>query len=653
MMASLKSDLSAQNKNEIMWEASGEQLEASSLWAFKNSLEKKYFIKFKSYNDLHAWSVKYYQGFWRDWLLASKITFSGNPDLIYVPNPLSPLNGGQWFPDLQINYAENMLSHLAETPLRSFYEKNELIAELKKEELVGAVKFFQEVLKEKGIRSGDVVAAFVGNNHLALIAMLACASLGAVWTSCSPDFGEQGVLDRFQQVNAKLFLYDEKSVYGGKRIDLLPKVESISKGLKIEDRALSLSKIWEAYQKSSHKTASIHEITFERVSFMSPLYILFSSGTTGVPKCIVHSVGGVLLQHTKELLLHSDVKKGERFFYYTTTGWMMWNWMLSALFTGAELFTLEGSPLVDDWNLWTFVEQQKIKAFGTSARFIATCRMRDMRPKINVPRITFSTGSPLLPEDFDYYYSAIDPDRRSQLASISGGTDIVSCFMLGNPWKPVRRGEIQGAGLAMDIAAVDEKRQVLVNQEGELVCRAPFPCMPIYFLNDPKNQKIEEAYFKKYLGFWHHGDYVTFTSEGGVIVHGRSDTTLNPNGVRIGTAEIYRIVEQDAQIADSLVVGKDVAGNEKVILFVKLKDGELNDALKGRLKAALKEKASPRHVPDYIFEVKEIPYTLSGKKVELAVKKLLRGEEPQNLEALSNPKVLKDFEVFKGIVEKG
>jgi acetoacetyl-CoA synthetase len=652
-MASLSGDLSAQNKNEIMWEASSEELEASLLWAFKNSLEKKYFIKFKSYNDLHSWSVKYYQGFWRDWLLASKIVFSGNPDLIYTPNPLFPLYGGQWFSDLKLNYAENMLSHLADTPLRSFYEKNELIAELKKDELIGAVKFFQEFFKEKGLQAGDVVAAFVGNNHLALISMLACASLGAVWTSCSPDFGEQGVLDRFQQVKAKFFLYDEQSVYGGKRIDLLPKVEKIQKGLQVEDRSFSLRKIWEAYQKAPHKKASIHEMTFERVSFMSPLYILFSSGTTGVPKCIVHSVGGVLLQHTKELLLHSNIKKGERFFYYTTTGWMMWNWMLSALFAGAELYTLEGSPLVDDWNLWTFVDQQKIKAFGTSARFIATCRMREMKPKISTPRITFSTGSPLLPEDFDYYYSAIDPEHRSQLASISGGTDIVSCFMLGNPWKPVRRGEIQGAGLAMDIAAVDERRKVVVNQEGELVCRTPFPCMPIYFLNDSEHQKINEAYFNKYLGFWHHGDYVTFTGEGGVVVHGRSDTTLNPNGVRIGTAEIYRIVEQDSQIADSLVVGKEVAGNEKVILFLKLKEGGLTDALKSRLKAALKEKASPRHVPDYIFEVKEIPYTLSGKKVELAVKKLLRGEKPQNLEALQNPKVLADFEAFKGIVEKG
>ena len=652
-MASLRGDLSSQNKNEIMWEASSEELEASSLWAFKNSLEKKYFIKFKSYNDLHSWSVKYYQGFWRDWLLASKITFSGNSDLIYTPNPLFPIYGGQWFPDLKLNYAENMLSHLADTPLRSFYEKNELIAELKKEEFVGAVKFFQEFFKEKGLRAGDVVAAFVGNNHLALISMLACASLGAVWTSCSPDFGEQGVLDRFQQVKAKFFLYDEQSVYGGKRIDLIPKVEKIQKALQIEDRSFSLRKIWESYQKAPHKTASIHEMIFERVPFMSPLYILFSSGTTGVPKCIVHSVGGVLLQHTKELLLHSNIKKGERFFYYTTTGWMMWNWMLSALFAGAELYTLEGSPLVDDWNLWTFVDQQKIKAFGTSARFIATCRMREMKPKISVLRITFSTGSPLLPEDFDYYYSAIDPERRSQLASISGGTDIVSCFMLGNPWKPVRRGEIQGAGLAMDIAAVDERRQVVVNQEGELVCRTPFPSMPIYFLNDSQHQKINEAYFDKYLGFWHHGDYVTFTSEGGVVVHGRSDTTLNPNGVRIGTAEIYRIVEQDSQVADSLVVGKEVAGNEKVILFLKLKEGDLTEALKGRLKVALKEKASPRHVPDYIFEVKEIPYTLSGKKVELAVKKLLRGEKPQNLEALQNPKVLADFEAFKGIVEKG
>jgi acetoacetyl-CoA synthetase len=329
----------------------------------------------------------------------------------------------------------------------------------------------------------------------------------------------------------------------------------------------------------------------------------------------------------------------------------MWNWMISGLFAGAEVYTLEGSPMVGDWSLWDFVHENKINTFGTSARFIAASRSKGLAPKIDLPRITFSTGSPLLPEDFDYYYSVIDPNKKSQLASISGGTDIVSCFMLGNPWMPVRRGEIQAAGLAMDIDSVDSDGKSLRGVDGELVCKTPFPCMPVGFLNDPNHQKYAEAYFKRFEGIWHHGDYITLTNEGGVEVHGRSDATLNPGGVRIGTAEIYRVVELDPQVADSLVVGKVLDGDEKVVLFLKLKEGTLTDELKLRLKKELKAKASPRHVPDFIFEVSEIPYTLSGKKVELAVKKLLKGEAPQNLEALQNPDVLKSFERFKTLLE--
>ncbi len=643
-------------QNPILWKASGVDLEASFIWSFKQHLEKKFNLLFRDYSELHHWSVRYYQSFWRELLLWSGIKFEGLADVVLV-DKVGKFYGGCWFPQVKLNYAENILSHLSEVPLKSFYEKNKVICELTKVELLGAVQLFQKQLLAKGFKSGDRVAAFVGNNQLAIISMLAVTSLGGVWASCSPDFGEQGVLDRFQQVNPQFYLYDEYTVYGGKEFDLREKSNSIAAQLHTQN--ISLKEFWELYCAQKKPKALLPELRFEKLPFSAPLYILFSSGTTGTPKCIVHSAGGVLLQHVKELLLHSNLKKNERFFYYTTTGWMMWNWMLSGLYAGAELYTLEGAPMVGDWTLWDFVHENKIKAFGTSARFIAASRTKALSPQIEVPRITFSTGSPLLPEDFDYYYSVIesqiDSPKKSQLASVSGGTDIVSCFMLGNPWIPVRRGEIQAAGLGMDIDAFDAERFSVRDEEGELVCKTPFPAMPLSFLKDPENKKFEEAYFKRFRGVWHHGDFVTITSEGGIIMHGRSDTTLNPGGVRIGTAEIYRVVEQDPQVADSLVVGKILDGDEKVVLFIKLKEGELKgeltDELKLRLKKTLREKASPRHVPDFIFAVEEIPYTLSGKKVELAVKKLLKGEAPTNTEALQNPGSLKLFERFKSLVE--
>lgn len=636
-------------ENPVLWEASREYLEASLLWEFKKSIEKKHSLKFSSYAELHRWSVSNFEFFWKELFLWSELNYSGSVEKVFE-NATSNFYGGHWFPDVELSYAENILSRLTAMPLRAYYEKNEIIAELSREELLGAVLSFQKYFSEMGLQAGDRVAAFVGNNHLAIVAMLAANSLGATWSSCSPDFGEQGVLDRFYQVKPKFFLYDTQSVYGGKRFDLRDKAQNIEKALNKNSKVFSIS-LRELWEKNKGATAKLSELEFKRMPFSAPLYILFSSGTTGIPKCIVHSTGGVLLQHIKELLLHSNIKKDERFSYYTTTGWMMWNWMLTGLFAGAELYTLEGSPMVGDWSLWDFVHENKIKAFGTSARFIASCRSKGIVPKIDLPRITFSTGSPLLPEDFDYYYSVVDPQHKSQLASISGGTDIVSCFMLGNPWSPVRRGEIQAAGLGMDIDAVDSGGKSLRGEEGELVCKTPFPCMPLEFLNDSNHQKYAEAYFNRFAGAWHHGDFITLTDEGGVQVHGRSDTTLNPAGVRIGTAEIYRVVELDAQVADSLVVGKVIDGDEKVVLFLKLKEGQLTEELKARLKKELKLKASPRHVPDFIFEVEEIPYTLSGKKVELAVKKLLRGEAPQNLEALQNPAVLKSFEKFLTLID--
>lgn len=635
--------------NPVLWEASRKSLEASFLFGFKRHLEEKFNLEFHDYAQLHNFTVKYHQSFWRELLLWSNIKFDGSTDIVLQEKP-GTFYGGKWFPQVTLNYAENLLSHLSETPVRAFYEKNKLQCELSKEELLGSVKYFQDKFREAGLNVGDRVAGFVGNNHLALVAMLAATSLGATWSSCSPDFGDQAVLDRFQQLAPKFFVYDEQSVYNGKEFDLREKVKKVASALEATGpiQSFSLRQLW---SERTGKKAAFSEIPFTRVSFMAPLYILFSSGTTGAPKCIVHSVGGTLLQHFKELALHCDLKKGERFSYYTTTGWMMWNWMVSGLYLGAELYTLEGAPLVADWSLWDFVSENNLRVFGTSARFIAASRTRNLKPPAKLPRLTLSTGSPLLPEDFDYYYSAIDPEKKSQLASISGGTDIVSCFMLGNPWLPVRRGEIQGAGLGMDIDSINSERQSLRDEEGELVCKSPFPAMPTSFLNDPDYKKFQSAYFDRFARMWHHGDYVTIHSDGGIEMHGRSDATLNPGGVRIGTSEIYRVVEQDPQVADSLVVGKVIDGDEQVVLFLVLKEGELTDELKTRLKRTLREKASPRHVPDFIYSVDQIPYTLSGKKVELAVKKLLKGEAPQNLEALQNPESLKSFEKFKTMLE--
>lgn len=636
--------------NKIFWEPSREFLEGSFLFQFKEKIEKQYSKTFENYSQFHQWSVDSFQDFWREFLDFSQIKYSGDPETVFVPKE-GYFYGGTWFPDIKLNFAENLLSNLNQYPIIGLDEKGQRF-EYKKSQLLKEVSSLQKYFKEKGLKAGDCVAALIPNVPEAITCMLAVTSLGGIWSSCSPDFGEQGILDRFLQVEPKFLITCDKTIYNGKEFDLAVKNAAVLAKLPSVEGTLHVSRYSE---EGDYKNLCQHykasDIEFVPVPFSHPLYILFSSGTTGAPKCIVHSVGGTLIQHAKELLLHCDLKKEEKIIYYTTTGWMMWNWLVSALFTGAQVFVYDGSPMTKEgFDLWSLVENEKIDVFGTSARFIAASRTQGRLPfRKFKPRLVCSTGSPLLFEDFDYFYEVVNPEYDIQLASICGGTDIVSCFMLGCPWLPVRRGEIQGPGLAMDIQALDANGQAIFGQEGELVCATPFPSMPIYFLNDPQNKKYSAAYFEEFSGVWHHGDYVTIMPQGGIVVHGRSDATLNPGGVRLGTAEIYRQVETHPDIADSLVVGKTVDGDEKVLLFVLFKDPqqELTEELKTELKKRIREGASPRHLPSEIYKITEIPYTLSGKKVEIAVKKILHGEMPKNIQALANPHSLEAFKKFQ------
>ncbi len=634
-----------------MWQPSAERLASANLTAFAARANLS-----ADYAAIHRWSIEHPEAFWS--LLWDYAEVRGEKgQRILVDGDRMP--GARWFPDARLNYAENLLRRRDDGTALVFRGEEKVNRRMSYGELYLRVARLAAAMKGEGIVAGDVVAAYMPNLPETLIALLAASSLGAIFTSASPDFGVQGVLDRFGQVQPKLLFVADGYFYNGKPLDTLDKVAQIIAGLPsvrkvivspyVHETGHDLARIPNAVTRGDFVAPwrAQTEIAFSQLPFDHPLYILYSSGTTGVPKCIVHGAGGALLQHLKEHHLQSDVKPGDKVFYFTTCGWMMWNWLVSALASEATLLLYDGSPFVGRGRvLFDYAQAEGMTHFGTSAKFIDACAKIELKPRathdLSALRAMFSTGSPLSPESFDYVYRDIKADL--QLASISGGTDIVSCFVLGNPIGPVWRGEIQCAGLGMAVDVVDDNAKPVVGEKGELVCTKPFPSMPVGFWNDPDGAKYRAAYFERFPGIWCHGDFAEKTSCGGFIIYGRSDATLNPGGVRIGTAEIYRQVEKLPEVLESIVIGQDFDNDVRVVLFVKLKEGlTLDDALAKRIKEQIRANTTPRHVPAKILQVADIPRTKSGKIVELAVREVVHGRPVKNSEALANPEALELF----------
>lgn len=655
------------NNTQLLWVPSKDRIRNSNFSKYYDFLRREYKLTFQNYTELHNWSVTEIEKFWESIWKFSGIIHS-KPFNKILNNRVMP--GAKWFEGTELNFAENLLRYKDDQIAIISSREDKPDIRLTYRELYELVSACSSGLRELGIKKGDRIAGFVTNIPETIIAMLATASLGAIWTSCSPDFGIQGVIDRFGQVKPKILFAIEEYEYHGKFINTREKIEEIVRLIPEIEQVIWIP----SYQKLSidmisnsktdiklSKTLYFNELLkstsqqteFEQLPFDYPVYIMYSSGTTGLPKCMVHGAGGTLLQHYKEHVLHADLKREDVMTYYTTCGWMMWNWLVSSLQVGATLYLYDGNPVYPDAEiLWRKIEENRISVFGTSPKYLSIFGKQGFIPKatynLGSLRTILSTGSPLPEETFEWVYENVNSDL--QLSSISGGTDIISCFMLGNPTLPVYSGEIQCKGLGMKVEAYNEKGESVVGEKGELVCTEPFPSMPVYFWDDKDAAKYKKAYFEKYPDIWTHGDYIEITENGGIKVYGRSDTTLNPGGVRIGTAEIYRIVDEMEEIHDSLAVGKKWNGDEKVILFVSLNEGiKLNNSLKEKIKSELKIKATPRHVPSEIFEVKEIPRTISGKKVEIAVSKILNGEEIDNKDALANPHALDQFYKFKKI----
>ena len=604
------------------------------------------------YPALYRWSVADPAAFW-DALFAFAGVVADRPGPVLEDGARMP--GARWFPGTTLNFAENLLRGPGEEPALVFRNERGGRRELSWRELRAEVARIAAGLADAGVGPGDRVAGFLPNLPEAIVAMLATASLGATWTSCSPDFGIQGVLDRFGQVAPKVLFTADGYFYAGRTIDSLEPVSGVLAKLPSVQRVVVVPCAGESpdigrlrhavrYADFGRRGATLR---FRRMPFDHPLYVLYSSGTTGVPKCIVHGAGGTLLQHLKEHLLHTDVKPGDRLFYFTTCGWMMWNWLASGLAAGATLILYDGSPFHPGPEvLWRMASEEGVTIFGTSPKYLAALEKAGYRPRdhhaLVVLRTLLSTGSPLAPEQYDFVAGAIGADV--QVASISGGTDIVSCFALGNPLLPVYRGELQCRGLGMRVEVWGEDGRPLTGERGELVCTAPFPSMPVGFWNDPDGRKYRAAYFERFPGVWRHGDYAILTERGGLVILGRSDAVLNPGGVRIGTAEIYRQVEQLPEVLESVVVGQDWRNDVRVVLFVRLRDGlALDDALRERIRRQIRANTTPRHVPAVILQVPEVPRTISGKVVELAVRETIHGRPVKNTDALANPAALEHF----------
>jgi len=643
------------NDNKPLWKPSRPRIAAANLNAFMRSATRRWGAEFADFDALHRWSVTHPEQFWTTlWDFAGVVAEKRGARALVDANRMP---GAKWFPDARLNFAENLLRSHDSGDALVFWGEDKVKGRASHAELYRAVAQTAAALRTMGVRKGDRVAAYLPNLPATAVAMLAAASIGAIFSSASPDFGVQGVLDRFGQIAPKVLFACDGYYYNGKVVDCLGKVAEIAARMPTLERVVvvpyaggsgDVAAVKHGVKLADFLTphAGAKEIRFERLPFDHPLYIMYSSGTTGVPKCIVHSAGGTLL-HLKEHKLHGDVKPGDRVFYFTTCGWMMWNWLVSGLAAGATLLLYDGSPFVGRGNiLFDYAEAEGMTHFGTSAKFIDAIAKINLAPmkthKLDKLRAIFSTGSPLVAEAFDYVYDNIK--RDVQLASISGGTDIISCFVLGNPVGPVWRGEIQCRGLGMAVEVFDDEGRPVRHAKGELVCLKPFPSMPVGFWNDVHGKKYRAAYFEKYPGIWCHGDFIEETAQGGFVIYGRSDATLNPGGVRIGTAEIYRQVEKLHEVLESLVIGQDWEKDTRIVLFVKLREGlALDDALVKRIKEVIRENTTPRHVPAKVLQVGDIPRTKSNKIVELAVRNIVHGEAVKNIEALANPEALEYF----------
>ncbi|SFI62122.1 acetoacetate--CoA ligase [Aerobium aerolatum] len=635
-----------------LWTPSAERIAQAPITEFMARAEQLSGVAINDFDTLHRWSVEAREMFWPlVWDFCGLIGDKG--ERVLVDGDKMP--GARFFPDAQLNFAENLLWKTGAEDAMVFRGEDKVQRRLSWDELQALVSRLQQLFVAHGVKKGDRVAAMMPNMPEAIACMLATASIGAIWSSCSPDFGEQGVLDRFGQIEPVLFIVPDGYWYAGKRIEVGAKVAAVLAQMPSVRAAFVVDYLGDAdtvaagIDKAQSLSSAISgfeakELTFERLPFDHPLYILFSSGTTGIPKCIVHSAGGTLIQHVKEQRLHAGIGEGDRFFYFTTCGWMMWNWLVSGLALGATLLLYDGSPFHPDGNvIFDFAQDEKMTYFGTSAKFIDSVRKADLRPidthDLSTVRVISSTGSPLAPEGFRFVYEGIKSDVH--LASISGGTDIVSCFVLGVPTKPVWIGEIQGPGLGMAVEVWDDDGKPITGEKGELVCANAFPCMPVMFWNDADGAKYHAAYFERFDNIWCHGDFAEVTDHGGIIIYGRSDATLNPGGVRIGTAEIYNQVEQLEEVVEAICIGQTWDDDVRVVLFVRLAEGVILDAeLEKKIRTKIRTGASPRHVPARIVPVVDIPRTKSGKITELAVRDVVHGRPVKNKEALANPEAL-------------
>jgi acetoacetyl-CoA synthetase len=645
-----------------LWQPNQEQIESSNLTSFIKFVSDEYNKSIDSYDKLYNWSITEIEQFWETIWKYSGIIHSKSYDFVIDERKMP---GATWFGGAELNFAENLLRFRNNKIAIIGYKEDNSIVKLTYTELYDKVKACASGLKELGVEKNDRVAGFVTNTPEAVIAMLAVTSLGAVWSSCSPDFGLQGVIDRFGQIEPVVLFATENYNYNGKFVNCRNKIEKISEAIPQIKNVIIISEAENYSIKNIDEfdntkflnfnkllSNASTEISFEQLPFNHPVYIMFSSGTTGLPKCMVHGAGGTLLQHYKEHVLHTNIKRDDVIMYFTTCGWMMWNWLVSALQVGASIFLFDGSPAYPNLDiLWELIDEKKISIFGTSPKFLSICEKSGLIPKskfnLKSLKTILSTGSPLSEENFRWIYRHVKKDV--QLSSISGGTDLLSCFMLGNPILPIYEAEIQCRGLGMKVEAYNHDGKSVLNEKGELVCAEPFPSMPVYFWNDENNEKYQKAYFSQFEGVWTHGDYIEINKRGGIKVFGRSDATLNPGGVRIGTSEIYRIVESMDEISDSIVVGKKWNSDTKVVLFIVLNESvNLTEEFKKEIKKNIRVNATARHVPSDIYQVSEIPRTLNGKKVEIAVTKILNNEPVENIESIANADSLEQFEKYRG-----